>query len=73
MARRSVQLQPDPAPRATFFGDFLFCQKRKLPLAGQALTPQSTEEPNQSPRTENRKQKTENAAIKSQALVADQK
>ncbi len=31
--------------QATFFGDFLFCQKRKLPPAGKALTPQSTEEP----------------------------
>ena len=45
MARQSVQLFPAPVPKATFFGDFLFCQKRKLPPAGQALTPQTTEEP----------------------------
>ncbi|NDP61785.1 hypothetical protein [Polaromonas sp.] len=35
-------------PQATFFGDFLFCQKRKLPSAGKALTPQSTEEASKS-------------------------
>jgi hypothetical protein len=39
--------------------DFLFCQKRKLPPAGQALTPQTTKEPTQSPRTKNKKHKTQ--------------
>ena len=34
-ARASAQLVCEP--KATFFGDFLFCQKRKLPPAGQAL------------------------------------
>ncbi|MDO8455555.1 MAG: hypothetical protein Q7T07_01435 [Burkholderiaceae bacterium] len=53
-------------PKATFFREFLFCQKRKLPLAGKALTPQTKEEPTQSPRTENRKQKTENRKQKTQ-------
>jgi hypothetical protein len=42
MARQSAQLFP--ALKATFFGDFLFCPKRKLPPAGKALTPQTTEE-----------------------------
>jgi hypothetical protein len=35
----------------------LFCQKRKLPPAGKALTPQTTEEPPKAP-----KQKTEKKA-----------
>ncbi|WP_293639185.1 hypothetical protein, partial [Polaromonas sp.] len=51
-----------PAPQATFFGDFLFCQKRKSPPAGKALTPQNTEETNQSQRTE--KQQPLNALLK---------
>ncbi|WP_293638953.1 hypothetical protein [Polaromonas sp.] len=36
-ARQSVQLFCDP--KATFFGDFLFCQKRKLPPPGRRSTP----------------------------------
>ncbi|NDP64328.1 hypothetical protein, partial [Polaromonas sp.] len=51
-----------PAPQATFFGDFLFCQKRKSPPAGKALTPQT--EPKKT-----KEQKAENAAIKSAALA----
>ena len=59
----SVERSDDPSERparprseATFFGDFLFCQKRKLPPAGKALTPQSTEEPT---KPQNRKQQTQ--------------
>ena len=60
MARQSVQLIP--APKATFFGDFPFLPEKKVTPAGQALTPQTREEPTKAP-------KTENAVIKSEASV----
>ncbi|MBG6071326.1 hypothetical protein IWX87_001079 [Polaromonas sp. CG_9.7] len=49
--------------QATFFGDFLFCQKRKLPSAGKALTPQTTKETAQSQK--NRKRSDQNSSVSS--------
>ncbi|MEO8014594.1 MAG: hypothetical protein ABI642_10650, partial [Polaromonas sp.] len=47
--------------------DFLFCQKRKPPPAGKALTPQPTIEATKP--KEQKAQRTENAKIKSEPLT----
>ena len=54
-ARSSAQLVC--APWATFFREFLFCQKRKLPPAGKALHPPTK---SRTPQAEGSKQQTAN-------------